>query len=324
MHALAVESHRAASRKPAFAGLPAKDSAPSKRGPISQLPTSDDVRRLRRRSQGHKKKAIRVREITRTSAPTYSVAEVRTDPSTRTQPAATRGGYLQGGMRQAFAASARPCFCVAVGIAARARCIAPVCGLPDHTSSACMIARPRLSDSVLAGLQRADFARAARGGPQLKEHAPLVRKSWGLLLAHVPWDRLGQKLYDAIFIVAPSLQTMFSKSSVAMGIKMVDMIDSMVNSLDDMETVHKKFEGLGPIHHRNSVHAHEHMPVFETVVVSLLEQVAQPLPFLWLVATCLCCVGSLPVPRSESMARRGFGKLVGPRTRAAYHPGWGK
>ena len=28
---------------------------------------------------------------------------------------------------------------------------------------------------------------------------------------------------------------MFSKSSVAMGIKMVDMIDSMVNNLDDME-----------------------------------------------------------------------------------------
>jgi hypothetical protein len=128
-------------------------------------------------------------------------------------------------------------------------------------------------NSTFAAL--ADCTRAARGGlRQLKEHAPLVRKSWGLLLALVPWDKLGQKLYDAIFVVAPSLQSMFSRSSVAMGIKMVDMIDSMVNSLDDMEAVHKKFEGLGPLHHRNSVQAQVHMPVFETVVVALLEQVA--------------------------------------------------
>jgi hemoglobin-like flavoprotein len=91
------------------------------------------------------------------------------------------------------------------------------------------------------------------------------------VLAHVPWDQLGQKLYDAIFMVAPSLQGMFSRSSVAMGIKMVDMIDSMVNNVDDMSVLHKKMEGLGPIHHRNSVHAYEHMPVFETVIVSLLE-----------------------------------------------------
>ena len=41
---------------------------------------------------------------------------------------------------------------------------------------------------------------------QLREYAPLVKKSWGLVLAHVPWDQLGQRLYDAIFTVAPSLK----------------------------------------------------------------------------------------------------------------------
>mmetsp|Transcript_52367 Transcript_52367/g.109238 ORF Transcript_52367/g.109238 Transcript_52367/m.109238 type:complete len:504 (+) Transcript_52367:153-1664(+) len=112
---------------------------------------------------------------------------------------------------------------------------------------------------------------------QLREYAPPIRKSWGLLLAHVPWDQLGARLYEAIFTVAPVLQGMFSKSSVAMGIKMVDMIDSMVNSLDDMDAVHRKMEGLGPLHHRNSVHAYEHMPIFETVVVALLEQVLEKL-----------------------------------------------
>ncbi len=48
-----------------------------------------------------------------------------------------------------------------------------------------------------------------------------------------------------------------------------------VNSLDDMDAVHRKMEGLGPLHHRNSVRAYEHMPIFETVVVALLEQVGR-------------------------------------------------
>ena len=39
----------------------------------------------------------------------------------------------------------------------------------------------------------------------------------------------------------------------------------MVNGLDDMAGVHKRMEGLGPVHHRNSVSANGHMPVFETV-----------------------------------------------------------
>ncbi len=46
----------------------------------------------------------------------------------------------------------------------------------------------------------------APGGPQLREYAPAMRKSWGLLLAHVPWDQLGARLYEAIFTVAPVLQ----------------------------------------------------------------------------------------------------------------------
>ena len=52
-----------------------------------------------------------------------------------------------------------------------------------------------------------------------------MRRSWELLLAQVPWDRLGARLYETIFTKAPELEEMFSKSSVAMGIKMVDMID---------------------------------------------------------------------------------------------------
>ena len=31
------------------------------------------------------------------------------------------------------------------------------------------------------------------------EHAPHIKKSWGLVLATVPWDQLGQRLYDTIF-----------------------------------------------------------------------------------------------------------------------------
>lgn len=39
------------------------------------------------------------------------------------------------------------------------------------------------------------------------------------------------------------------------------------------QVVHKKMESLGPVHHRNAVHANEHMAVFETVVTTLLQQV---------------------------------------------------
>ena len=34
---------------------------------------------------------------------------------------------------------------------------------------------------------------------QVMEHAPHIKKSWGLVLATVPWDQLGQRLYDTIF-----------------------------------------------------------------------------------------------------------------------------
>ena len=42
-----------------------------------------------------------------------------------------------------------------------------------------------------------------------------------------------------------------------------------------VQVVHKKMEGLGPVHHKNGVHAHEHMPVFETVINAMMEQVSQ-------------------------------------------------
>ena len=38
------------------------------------------------------------------------------------------------------------------------------------------------------------------------KHGPLIKKSWGLVLAHVPWDQLGARLYETIFAVAPILQ----------------------------------------------------------------------------------------------------------------------
>jgi len=104
---------------------------------------------------------------------------------------------------------------------------------------------------------------------ELRQHAPAIKSSWAMLIEGMSWDQLGVKLYESIFQHAPSLQEKFSRSSVAMGIKMVDMIDSMVTGLDDMAGVHKKMESLGPVHYRNSVHAMEHMHVFEKVIIEL-------------------------------------------------------
>ena len=39
------------------------------------------------------------------------------------------------------------------------------------------------------------------GGAQVMQHSPLVKKSWGLVMASLPWDQLGAKLYEAIFEV---------------------------------------------------------------------------------------------------------------------------
>ena len=55
------------------------------------------------------------------------------------------------------------------------------------------------------------------------------------MLKRVSWEVLGRRLYETIFEAAPSLEPMFDRSALTMGIKMVDMIDSMVNNLDDME-----------------------------------------------------------------------------------------
>ena len=35
----------------------------------------------------------------------------------------------------------------------------------------------------------------------MMQHSPHIKKSWGLVLATVPWDQLGQRLYDTIFEV---------------------------------------------------------------------------------------------------------------------------
>jgi len=107
-----------------------------------------------------------------------------------------------------------------------------------------------------------------------------------MLLTKVAWVELGSKLYDTIFRVAPELQNMFSKSSVAMGIKMIDMIDSMVNAVDDLHTLHSKMESLGPVHNKNRVKAVEHMGIFESVIVDLLvtnlkEQLTQEMRTGW-------------------------------------------
>ena len=49
-----------------------------------------------------------------------------------------------------------------------------------------------------------------------------------------------------------------------------------VGALDDLSVVHRKIEGLGGIHHRHGVHALEHMPVFQGVVVKLLSEALGP------------------------------------------------
>ena len=106
----------------------------------------------------------------------------------------------------------------------------------------------------------------------MKIFAPRIRASWALVLKRVSWEVLGRRLYETIFEEAPHLESMFDRSAVAMGIKLIDMIDSMVGALDDMPAVHRKVESLGGIHHRHGVHALEHMPVFKGVVIKLLAE----------------------------------------------------
>ncbi len=76
------------------------------------------------------------------------------------------------------------------------------------------------------------------------------------------------------------LSASLSLSALAPSASLVPRVAGQVNSLDDMDAVHRKMEGLGPLHHSNSVRAYEHMPVFETVVVALLEQVRRRGPRL--------------------------------------------
>ena len=110
------------------------------------------------------------------------------------------------------------------------------------------------------------------------------------MLKRVSWEVLGRRLYETIFEEAPFLESMFDRSALTMGIKLVDMIDSIVGALDDPAAVHRKMEGLGGVHHRHGVRALEHMPVFHGVVVKLLgealgadltDEVAEAWHWLW-------------------------------------------
>jgi hypothetical protein len=74
------------------------------------------------------------------------------------------------------------------------------------------------------------FTRIFRLFPQLKLFAPRIRASWALVLKRVSWDVLGRRLYETIFEEAPFLESMFDRSAITMGIKLVDMIDSMVGA----------------------------------------------------------------------------------------------
>jgi hypothetical protein len=83
---------------------------------------------------------------------------------------------------------------------------------------------------VVAVINESPFTRIFRLFPQLKLFAPRIRASWALVLKRVPWDVLGRRLYETIFEEAPFLESMFDRSAITMGIKLVDMIDSMVGA----------------------------------------------------------------------------------------------
>ena len=95
------------------------------------------------------------------------------------------------------------------------------------------------------------------------------------MLKRVSWEVLGRRLYETIFEDAPELESMFNRSAITMGVKLIDMIDSIITALDDLAVVHRKMEVLGGTHHRHGVRAQEHMPIFEKVVVTLLREALQ-------------------------------------------------
>ncbi|MEJ2360955.1 MAG: globin family protein [Gammaproteobacteria bacterium] len=78
------------------------------------------------------------------------------------------------------------------------------------------------------------------------EHVIHVKNTWALILPVA--DKAAKLLYDKVFELEPPLQPLFSGDMTVQGRKLMNMIDTVVNSLDRHKAMVPSLQQLGERH----------------------------------------------------------------------------
>jgi hemoglobin-like flavoprotein len=99
----------------------------------------------------------------------------------------------------------------------------------------------------------------------------VVRDSWELIQESKSSIEMGALVFDYLFSLVPSVETIFTKSRQEMAIKMGNMLDMIITCAEDPDNMKKQLESLGLRHVLYSVKPH-HIPLMGPVLISVLSE----------------------------------------------------
>ncbi|EKX39126.1 hypothetical protein GUITHDRAFT_143733 [Guillardia theta CCMP2712] len=103
-------------------------------------------------------------------------------------------------------------------------------------------------------------------------HSARIASSWTELVKKSDYAEIGRRIYGSVK-ANDTLEPLFRfTNQTVQGTKFVDMLSSIVENINNPQTIFEKVNELAPMHHRKGVKA-AHMPIMKGIIVSLLKHV---------------------------------------------------
>eukprot|EP00960_Hanusia_phi_P041877 755186-Hanusia_phi.AAC.2 len=103
-------------------------------------------------------------------------------------------------------------------------------------------------------------------------HSSRIASSWTELVKKSDYAEIGSRIYGSVK-ANEVLEPMFRfTNQTIQGTKFVDMLSSIVENINNPQTIFEKVNELAPMHHRKGVKS-AHMPIMKGIIVSLLKHV---------------------------------------------------
>jgi len=103
-------------------------------------------------------------------------------------------------------------------------------------------------------------------------HSARIASSWTELVKKSDYAEIGSRIYGSVK-ANEVLEPMFRfTNQTIQGTKFVDMLSSIVENINNPQTIFEKVNELAPMHHRKGVKS-AHMPIMKGIIVSLLKHV---------------------------------------------------